>query len=180
MCDLVCLILARDWRPLSSGVVWERENITFNFIREESSFVVLFIMLVSSSFVFMLFYTVAMNSTTSLIYFILFILAFILFHRRLSSCVSFQNWKATFTSPIFSRNHSSPSKALFRARYSFIIRAWLDDTVFTNQIKKNSNYDVVYARKERNMLYPGVRRPVHTQYLVRFVTLEPLEGFQKN
>jgi len=49
----------------------------------------------------------------------LFILTLTYF-RRFASWVSFQNWETAFTSPIFPRNHSSPSKAFFRARYSFI------------------------------------------------------------
>ena len=82
-CDT--LFLPREWRTLSSGVVIEREDAIFNFIREEPSFVVQLTMLLSSSFVFMLFCTAAFSSVTSLICFILFILTFILFHRRLSS-----------------------------------------------------------------------------------------------
>ena len=76
-CDT--LFLPRDWRPLCSGVFWERENVIFIFNRGESSFVVLLITLLSSSFVFLFFYTAAISSATSLICFILFILTFILF-----------------------------------------------------------------------------------------------------
>ena len=54
-CDT--LFLPRDWRPMSAGVVWERENVIFIFNRGESSFVVLLIMLLSSLFSFMFFYT---------------------------------------------------------------------------------------------------------------------------
>jgi len=74
-----------------------------------------------------------MNSTTSLIYFILFILAFILFHRRLSSCVSFQNWKATFTSPIF------PATTHHLAKHYFVLGTTLlsepDSMILYLQIK---------------------------------------------
>ena len=52
LCDT--LFMPRDWRPLSLGVVWERH---FHFVlnRWASSFVVLLIMLISTSFVFMFF-----------------------------------------------------------------------------------------------------------------------------
>ena len=54
-CDT--LFLPRDWRPMYAGVVWERENVIFIFNRGESYFVVLLIMLLSSLFSFMFFYT---------------------------------------------------------------------------------------------------------------------------
>ena len=124
--------LRRDWRPLSSGVVWERENVIFMFNRGESPswycsscFVVIFflhVFLHCSNF---------FNDLVDLLYFVH--PGIFLFHRRLYSCVSFQNWETAFTSPIFPRNHSSSSKAFFRARYSFILWACFEDTVNTNQ-----------------------------------------------
>ena len=76
-------------------------------------------MLLSSSCVFMFFCTATFSSVTSLICFILYILAFIWFHIVFLSCVSFQNWETAFTSPFFPRNNSTPSLAFFHARYFF-------------------------------------------------------------
>jgi len=130
MCHCVCIVLHRHVIPSFWHVIdalclrvlslrTATRNVIFLFNRGESSSVVMLITLLSSSFVFMFFYTAVTFSATSLICFILFILTFILFHRRLSSCVSFQNWETAFTSPISPRNHPLPSKALFRARYSY-------------------------------------------------------------
>ena len=113
-----------------------------------SFFVVLLIMLLSS-FVFMFFYTAAISSVTSLI---CFILTCILFHRRLSSCVSFQNWETAFTSPI------SPTTTHHIAKLSFVLGTLLYfdsvSKILLNQFKYEKNVSKgEYARRERTMLY---------------------------
>ena len=114
-CDT--LFLSRDWRLLSSGVVWERENVNFIFNRGESSLVVLLIMLLSSG--------ILLHCVHSDIYLISQASFFLRIISKLGN---------SFYLADFSRNHSSPSKAFFRARYSFIRWACFEDTVNTNQI----------------------------------------------
>ena len=99
-CDT--LFLPCDWRPLSSGVVWERKmsfslRRVYDICRGTAHHVMVVIICLQGFF-----YTAAFSSATLLICFILFILAFILFHGHFSYCVSFQNWKTTFTSSNFS------------------------------------------------------------------------------
>ena len=125
------LFLPCDWRPLSSGVVWERENV---ILIEESH-----ISWYCSScnyhhhlptcfstlqqFLQRPCWFASFCSSWHLPYFTgIFLLAYhFKIGKQLLPCR-------------FSPNHTSPSKTLFRARYSFILWACFEDIVNTNQL----------------------------------------------
>ena len=135
---------------------------SFSFSIGESSF-----MLLSPSFVFMFFYTAAISSATSPICFILFILTFILFHRRLSSCVSFQNWETAFTSPIFSRNHSSKQSFLSCSVLFYSLSLFRRYCTYKSNIKKPDSD--VYTPEESAICYiPGFRQPFISNFVSAF------------
>ena len=109
-CDT--LVLPRDGHHLSSVVVWERTNVIFIFNRGESYFVVMLIMLLSSCFSTLKQFLLRPRwfaSFCSFWYLSYFTCVFLLAYH-------FKIRKTAFTTPIFPRNNSSPSKAFFRAR----------------------------------------------------------------
>ena len=120
-----------------------------------SFFVVLLIMLLSS-FVFMFFYTAAISSVTSLI---CFILTCILFHRRLSSCVSFQNWETAFTSPIF---HTTTHHI---AKLSFVLGTLLFFESVSKILLNQFKYEINVSK--------GRIRPKGAHYVIRPVFVCP-------
>ena len=131
------LFLPCDWHPLYSGVVREWENVIFRCTAHHVIVIIcLHVFLHCSNF----FSDLAdlLHFVHSGIYLIWQASSFLRIISKLGNSLYLAD---------FPRNHSSHSKAFFRARYSFILWVCLIDTVNTNQINKKTRLWLVYEKK---------------------------------
>jgi len=128
--------LSREWCPLSSGVVWERENVIFIFNRRVIFHVIvaiicLHVFLHCSNF---------FSDLADLLHFVhsgIYLIWQASSFLRIISKLGNSLYLADFSpQPLITY-----SKAFFRARYSFILWVCLIDTVNTNQINKKHDSD---------------------------------------